>query len=135
MDVMQWESPATVGVAQLDGQHRCMHGLVMELARGAGQAMDDGEAERRFTELSERVMEHFMTEEGFLEAEGYPELQAHRYEHEILFERLWDKLLRWRSPNPPALAALMEGVADLLREHIETVDSAYAAWLAGRPAR
>ena len=132
MDPFLWNCPAPVGVARLDAQHLRMHSLIRGLVKTLEGGATVSLAEEQFMELSETIMEHFMTEENFLETQGYPGLIAHRYEHEILFERVWERLIRRHSLDAPPLIEIIQGVADLIQLHQETVDSVYAAWLASR---
>ena len=127
-----WDLPPPVGVIQLDEQHLHMHHLLSDLIRRIEEDPRDPETEASFRQLSEKIMEHFMTEEDHLEAEGYPGLTAHRYEHELLFERFWEKMVRWHAPEAPPLVELMKGVAGLIQEHFDTVDRQYAEWLRNR---
>ena len=88
---------------------------------GLSRALEAGapipQAEEQFINLSESLMEHFKTEEEFLEAQGYPSLAAHRYEHEILFERVWERLIRRHSTDAPPLVEILRGVGDLIQLH------------------
>jgi len=130
VDPFLWNFPAPVGVPRLDAQHLQIHNLIMGLSRALEAGAPIPQAEEQFINLSESLMEHFKTEEEFLEAQGYPSLAAHRYEHEILFERVWERLIRRHSTGAPPLVEILRGVGDLIQLHQETVDSVYAAWLA-----
>ena len=132
MDDVQWKAPDLVGIALLDAQHLEIHRLIqalMGLPEGPGSA---AETEARLNQLTEKIMAHFMAEEEFLAARQYPDLAGHRTEHELLFEHIWAKLIRRHAPNPPPLARVVQDVAELIRDHQQTVDQDYAAWLQGR---
>jgi hemerythrin-like metal-binding protein len=83
----------------------------------------------RIMQIADAITEHFLTEEVYLEGLGYPDLSAHRHEHEALVEIFREKLTRWHAPGAPPIAELVKEVAATSWQHIETVDWAYAVWL------
>ena len=130
----RWDGPASVGVARLDQEHRQLHRLIMGLIRNLeGDARVPG-AEARFLEIFERVVEHFKTEEDYLEAKGYPDLAPHRFEHELLLDWFRDQLVVRNAPGARPLLLLVQEIAEIIQRHHQTIDQAYAVWLGTAPA-
>jgi len=125
----QWDCPASVGVARLDEQHRVLHRLIMSLIGTLEAHPGDSGAEERFLEVFEHAVEHFKTEEDYLEALGYPDLVPHRFEHELLLDWFRDQMVQRPSPNARPLILLMKEVGEIIQRHHATVDKAYADWL------
>jgi hemerythrin len=129
VDVFKWDSPRTVGVAQLDEQHRLLHRLIMGLIRTLETAPGDPEAEKSFIRIFETAVVHFKTEEDYLEAQGYPDLQPHRLEHELILDWFRDQTAQRDRPKATPLMGLVKGIGEIIQDHQATVDHAYAAWL------
>ncbi|MGA2079282.1 MAG: hemerythrin family protein [Holophaga sp.] len=129
MDAPRWDSPEPVGIPRLDEQHLQMHRLVTGLIRALEEDPGGAGAEDRFVELFHTTVEHFKTEEDYLEAHGYPDLVAHRFEHELLLDWFRDNLARRGGPSAPPLLQLAREYAEIIQRHQQTVDQAYVAWL------
>lgn len=127
----QWDCPAPVGVARLDAEHRQLHHLIMSLIRRLERHPGAAGAEARFIEIFERMVEHFKTEEDYLEARGYPDLAPHRFEHELLLDWFRDQLVLRNGPGARPLVLLVTEIAEIIRRHHQTIDRTYAAWLKG----
>jgi hemerythrin len=79
--MLTWTPALRVGIAELDRQHQ-------ELFRRADaflEALDgcsDRDVDRLLGFLREYAATHFVDEEAWMRAVGYPELEAHHLEHE-----------------------------------------------------
>jgi hemerythrin len=129
VDDFRWDCPLLVGVAQLDGQHRLLHRLIMSLIRTLETNPGDSRAEACFSEIFENMVEHFKAEEEYLENYRYPDLVPHRFEHELLLDWFQDQSMQRNAPNAPPLLRLVKLLAEIIQRHHETVDRAYATWL------
>ena len=78
MTFMQWKPEMSVGVARLDAQHKGLIALINQL----GEEGTDTDMEYILVELERYVREHFRDEEQLMETAGYPELSAHKEEHQ-----------------------------------------------------
>jgi hemerythrin-like metal-binding protein len=132
MEAPQWDPPEPVGVPRLDEQHLQMHRSVTGLVRALEADPAAAGAEDRFLELFHLTVEHFKAEEDYLEAQGYPDLVAHRFEHELLLDWFRDCLARRSGPAAQPLLQAARENAETIRLHQQTVDRAYAAWLSAR---
>jgi hemerythrin-like metal-binding protein len=128
MNGTRWTSPK-VGVAQLDDQHQRINQLFLQLLTDPAHER----AEERFSILFHCLVEHFKTEEDYLEGRGYPDLKPHRFEHELLLDQFRDSLVRRGVPNPPPLGQVVEELAEVIRVHGDRDDLAYAVWLQANP--
>lgn len=126
---LQWDCPASVGVDRLDEQHRVLHRLIMSLAGTLETSPGALGTEERFLEVFEKAVEHFKTEEDYLEARAYPDLVPHRFEHELLLDWFRDQMVQRTAPNARPLILLVQEIAEIIQRHHETVDKAYADWL------
>jgi hemerythrin-like metal-binding protein len=132
MEDFQWESPEQVGVARLDEQHLQLHRLATGLIGDLEADPADPGAEARFVELFHFTVEHFKTEEDYLEAQGYPGLVPHRFEHELLLDWTRETLARRGVATAPPLLEAARQFAEIIRHHQEVEDRTYATWLKDR---
>lgn len=111
---LQWDESLSVGVKELDAQHReiltCLRSLGDAIGGGRRNAVAAG-----LTALHGMVASHFATEQRWMEAHGYPHRDAHVRAHEIGLESL-------------RLAVQAHGRGGLDERFLELVERA-ARWL------
>jgi len=77
-----WDESLAVGVAEIDEQHQAIIGLINDLAARQGQA-EEADAAKALTFLRAYLHDHFDLETELMLDLGYPELDAHRQQHEL----------------------------------------------------
>jgi hemerythrin len=119
-----------LGVPEMDADH---HDLVTIANR-----IDDLVSKEPFqiSELAELIVEfkthsaaHFAREEVFMESIGFPDIARHRLQHQRLIAGL-DKIFDAVHPGEHVAVTLRVFMATWLFEHINKVDSLYAAFAA-----
>ena len=140
MAVMQWTEKMSVGVPELDGDHKQLIRVINEL----GASYDDEtrrDAVRQSLVALRRYAEfHFAREEKVMGACGYPGLEGHRGEHRDFVARI-QELNRRFDEDPERAAevvneALLMFLKDWLNHHILIEDKAYQPFAEGsRDAR
>ena len=75
--VFVWEDQYSVGIPELDEQHRYLFQLGNEIS-----GIRDGQSGSFVMKLYEYARINFKTEEHHMEAVGFPELEAHKKAHE-----------------------------------------------------
>lgn len=130
-NMLHWTDRLCVGVPDLDEQHRALIKQVGEI-----QAAMSGGRGRRVLEgmlrnLLEATRDHFLIEETRLAQTGYPELAAHRAQHDGLLRRLEELHDRFLSTRFQLTVALVTMLGDWFETHILTHDLKYAPHLTG----
>lgn len=82
-----WTEDFSVGVPQLDADHRTLFELAAILA-DASLPIPAQTVTTVLDALAEYTVAHFNREERYQEALGYPGLEGHRLQHRQLIERL-----------------------------------------------
>ena len=77
-----WDESLAVGVAEIDEQHQAIIRLINDLAARQGQA-GEADAAKALTFLRAYLHDHFDLETELMLDLGYPELDAHRQQHEL----------------------------------------------------
>eukprot|EP00828_Plagiopyla_frontata_P049038 TRINITY_DN9608_c0_g1_i1.p2 TRINITY_DN9608_c0_g1~~TRINITY_DN9608_c0_g1_i1.p2 ORF type:complete len:167 (+),score=7.16 TRINITY_DN9608_c0_g1_i1:645-1145(+) len=126
MDLMQWDEAMSVGVEELDAQHRQLIQLINE-AYKALQMHD----EQRMTSLIGRMRDyavtHFATAEEYLKKYGYPELESHKFQHAKFNETVKD--FKEKMHNKTNLSKIFVFLSRWLASHIMETDMQYVPYM------
>ncbi len=122
---MEWKDAYGVGNELLDDQHRQLIELVNQLG-------GDGDLAEVLDGLGRYAETHFETEEGLLEAAGYPDLEEHRKYHAAFRNWLDDVVATHRAGGDAAVARrdVYHYLCVWLANHLLVQDQAFASWLA-----
>jgi hemerythrin len=136
MAVISWSNAMSVGVEALDRDHRVLVDLIRRIAVAREE---DGDVRPLIAEvLAELVaytVYHFNREEHVMAACGYPELEAHREEHNALTREVEDMQRRFGEADPDlGRNELLTFLTGWLNHHIMLQDKAYRAYAEDNPA-
>jgi len=128
----RWEQSYSVNIAELDHQHQRLFRTVAELE----YAVRAGRAEAIIDEVLDKVIEHtighFAAEEELMEQHGFPGLAAHRYDHQMLSQKLATFNLSNLAGRPDIASAFLAFLQTWLRDHILKTDKEYSEFLTAR---
>jgi hemerythrin len=130
MEYVEWKKEYELGFEQIDLQHKNLVSLLNQLHDfiKAGSKVSREDIEELLISLGNYAVFHFDTEEGVLESNGYPELKAHKAQHEAFKETVANYVERFESGDLPPME-----IADFLKKwllvHIAKEDMAYAPLL------
>ncbi len=82
MPFMEWSEKLVTGVKECDEQHKKLVSLVNELYDAMKQGKGKEVIDKALDELVKYASYHFTTEETLMSKYGFPELSAHKREHE-----------------------------------------------------
>ena len=133
MAFMQWAPEMSVGLNQLDEDHRYLIKIINDLANNAGRgAASPGQAEvlrQSLRSLLRYAEFHFAREEGVMRACGYETLQGHRDEHRAFTDKMTALSKRFEDDPEAASTEINSDLLDYLKtwlnHHIMTVDMGY----------
>jgi hemerythrin len=124
-----WKNKHSVGVRELDEQHKiimqCLDELHEELMRGkinqpVALLLDN---------LMSLAKEHFATEEKLMASTEFPELDEHRASHQDLMERI-ENFISWQvTRDPSAYCQFMYFVREWMIRHMVKDDQKFGPWL------
>lgn len=118
-----------LGHEQIDGQHAALFEAVNNLhdALRSGRSRQDLESLLAF--LRAYTVEHFRTEEAFMEDTNYPEVAAHRTEHGDLVRQVRELEEKHAAGSMTLSLTVMTFLKDWLEHHIGEVDRKLVAHL------
>lgn len=129
MVVMEWNDEMSVGVAELDDDHKQLIRVINQLGADYDDAARRNAVRQSLVALQRYAEFHFAREEKVMAVCGYPALQAHKKEHGDFIQRIRD--LNRRFDADPARSAevvneaLLTFLQDWLKHHILIEDQAY----------
>lgn len=130
MRSITWTEDMSVGVEELDDDHRRMIAILATL----GSALDGGGGGDPLAVLGEMVeycRSHFVREEAYMAAIGYPGLVDHRRQHDALTQDVVDALMDQSGEADPRLGHTLHAfLIRWLETHILHTDREYARYAA-----
>jgi len=121
-----WSSDLSVGVAEIDNQHKKLVDMINEL----NDAMHRGEGKevlgRILNGLVAYTGSHFKTEESYFVRFGYPEAAQHKQTHADFVAKVSDFSKSFASGKLNVSVEVMAFLRDWLKGHIKGTDKKYA---------
>jgi hemerythrin len=127
----QFDAKYQVGVEQIDREHRQLFEIVARVYDSLEARDDKAQSLIRAAaaELLDYTATHFTSEEGLMEQAGYPDLEAHRQQHEHLLSRARDMEMRIEIEDKYVAVELSQFLYRWLIEHIEASDRKFGEYL------
>lgn len=130
MPLMEWNTKLSVGVNTFDEEHKVLVGMVNELfdavQAGHGREVLGGIVDR----LIAYTANHFAHEERFMTLHKYPDLAAHKAEHEALVKQVLDVQAKYHSGATATLSIdVLNFLKNWLVKHIQGTDKKYGPFL------
>jgi hemerythrin len=123
-----WNERFETGIALVDAQHQALFEAVNQLAASFGAGRTADQARESLDFLAKYTIEHFQTEEHFMQEMGYPALRPHAAEHARLVNKV--QLLQARmAEGKPITMDVTIFLADWLKHHIHGSDMAYVRFV------
>jgi len=131
---MRWDPELATGVDEIDEQHREIFGRLDALYDAVRRGASRHELGQTFEFMRGYVARHFSAEEALMAAAGFPQLAAHRSEHEAFARDLQglDMHHQRHGASPALVLRVTHQLATWLREHVCGSDRALADFLRKR---
>ena len=134
MAFMEWTAEMSVGLSELDDDHKMLVRVINQLANNAGQA---GALRQCIFALMRYAEFHFAREEHVLQACGFQELAEHKVEHADFTAQIQALAKRFEEDPEAAAPEINEKLLDYLKNwlthHILIVDMAYRPLVEDKP--
>ena len=132
--LIEWTSDMSVGIGEIDVQHRKMIRKINEIAEAVEQQKSKEEiieAVKYFEVYSE---EHFTSEEAYMTRYNYPEYPDHKKIHETIMADMARVREHFNSGKltPQDVFNEAKRAGEWFVEHMKHVDSRLAAFLRGK---
>jgi hemerythrin-like metal-binding protein len=130
MVTINWLSRYELGIPEIDAQHLRLFEVVNELIEQIREGARAGQVMEVVDHLVSIALEHFRTEEAWMERQGFPGLEAHRMEHQHIQRRIFELKPRLDGGERLTMEVTIL-LADWLEYHISDCDQAFADYSRG----
>lgn len=125
MAIITWKNEYSVGVTEFDNQHKVLIDIINKLH----DAMRAGIGKQALSVILEELVSytkfHFANEERNFAQYSYPEINAHKLEHEKLTRQVIEFLRDYNEGKSSMSIEVMGFLKDWLMQHIGGVDKKY----------
>jgi len=123
---LEWEEKYSVGVEELDKQHKVLVDILNELFDAMLDRKGNEVLGKMISKMLDSTRAHFSREEKLMEKYGYPDLPLQRNEHRLFIE----KILVFKSDFDGGRKLLSVKIITFfktwLSQHFSTADKRYA---------
>lgn len=132
MAYLDWKEEFSVGIEEMDTQHKRWIAIINELH----DAMKSGQTVKVLStvlrKMTDYIVIHFKAEEALLEKNKYPDLDKHRKIHEkyaLEIHGLVDQFVKGRVLMS---IEIMDSLKNWLTSHIKSSDKEYGKFITGK---
>jgi len=126
MPYIQWKPEFSVGIERFDHDHRHLFSLLNQLHMSMAGRESNSALNLILRELNWYAQTHFTAEEVLMKRYGYPELDAHRVQHDRFIERVTQFCDHFQSGRNEIIVEVSDMLREWLGHHISQSDAAYA---------
>jgi hemerythrin len=127
-----WRDEYSVGLPDVDHEHRVLIAMINELAESLGPGAPTARVVGALGEICSRIAAHFALEEREMRSLKYVGLGEHKRDHERLLEDILDIMADVDAPGSYDPALLEQRLSSWFTEHFRTHDARLHHWLEGR---
>jgi hemerythrin len=129
---IEWSEELSVGIQEIDEQHKVLVNCVNELHDALDQKRGFEVTAGILSKLDEYTRVHFAVEESLMRIMGYPEYERHKKEHDNLIEQLTTIREKYTADHHSVTFELMYFLKQWLTHHILETDKHYSPYLLAR---
>ena len=127
--MFEWRNEFSVKIGSVDAQHKILFGLAEELYT----AMKTGRGKLVLAHILDRLVQytktHFAHEERLMQLHGYPELAAHKAQHDALTDQVLQFQADFAQGRIAMSTELFTFLKNWLEQHILGSDQRYSPFL------
>ena len=127
-----WKNEYSVGVAEMDNQHRKLVELLNQLDEAMAKGKGKDFAGKVLNELIRYTQTHFTSEEYLMMTHRFPELAAHKVEHLKLTQKVIQFKADYDSGRVSLTIPILNFLEDWLVNHIQGLDKVYGKTIAAK---
>lgn len=132
MAFIEWDEKYSVGVRELDSQHKQLIKILCELYEAMQAQKTNDVLGKILNELLSYTKTHFATEEKYMSQHGYPDLAAQKKEHEMFTAKIAEFKDSFDSGRTSISVSVTSFVKNWLFNHILASDKKYGPFFASK---
>jgi hemerythrin len=132
LPLIEWNEAFSVEVQKLDEQHKKFFSITNLLFDTMQGAQDREVVSSVLKELQLYVVYHFKAEESLMKMYNYPDINAHKQEHEGAIHKVNKLVLDFERAMQTVDIELLKFLSDWIQSHILQVDRKYIPYVKGK---
>jgi hemerythrin len=133
MDAIEWNESYSVGVSELDEQHKKLFRLINTMFKAEDLSANSKIMIDSLTEMSKYASVHFETEERYLSECKYPELENHIRTHDIFRKKVDEFRSAQTTQSKNMSSDMTRFLLEWLVNHIMFCDKKYMPYISRKP--
>lgn len=129
MPVIRWDNTFSVGIAEIDEQHKRLVDMTNELYDAMRQKQGKKVLSQILDKMTEYAVMHFATEEKYFVRFFYPETDQHRKEHMEFKKKIKELRTRFDADEIGITGEVIDFLSTWLKTHIKGSDKKYGPFL------
>jgi hemerythrin len=127
MSLIEWTDELSVGIKDIDSQHKKLVDLINLLNDGMKTGDSKNVLEKIFKELIEYTVKHFSFEENLMKKVSYVSYIRHKKEHDDLAQKVKKLMDDFQSGKIMISIQVRDFLKDWILNHIQKVDKLYTS--------
>jgi len=125
MGMVTWNDTLSVGVQEIDMQHKKLVAMVNDLHDGMKEGKGKEQLEKLLSGLISYTATHFKTEEKYFDKFKYSESISHKKEHTEFIKKVTDFKSKFEMNEATVTIDVMNFLTQWLFKHIKGTDKKY----------
>lgn len=126
---IQWKDEYSVGITHIDQDHKKLINLLNQFSVAYDHAMSEDFEKKALEELIDYTQYHFEREEKLMEDNDFPDLVAHKAQHQAMIRRVNKFVDLYNEKGHDSLKEISEYLTVWLISHINGTDKEYTQYL------
>ncbi len=124
-----WKDEYSVGIEHIDDDHKKLIGLLNNFSIAYDYAMSEAFEKEALNELVSYTKYHFEREEKLLEDNDFPDVIAHKAQHQVMIQQVEKFVDLYNEKGHDALDEISSFLTNWLINHINGTDKQYSEHL------
>ncbi|MCX8065667.1 MAG: bacteriohemerythrin [Candidatus Hydrogenedentes bacterium] len=129
MAFFEWNENLSVGILQLDTQHKTLVNMINNLYEAMSMGKGKDTLPKIIKEMSAYAVSHFSSEEKLMQMYEYPEYESHKKEHELFVKKIQEFKTEINKGNITITLNIANFLKSWLVNHIQGTDKKYSPFL------
>ncbi|MCW3982363.1 MAG: bacteriohemerythrin [Candidatus Bathyarchaeota archaeon] len=125
MPLLQWNDNFSVGVAEIDAQHKNLVSYLNDLHFAMTQGKGNSILKSLLDRLVGYTQVHFATEEKYMKQWNYPGYVYHKGEHEVFVKKVAEFKTKFEGGQAVLSIEILSFLKDWVVKHIQGTDKKY----------
>jgi len=126
---VKWNDSYSVGVEDIDNDHKKLLGLINQLQTAAHYSSDNDMIDTILDDLVDYTKYHFSKEEDMLKQSGYPHFDEHKLQHEAMIKKVSEFIEGYKADDSRTIDDVTQYLKSWLINHINGSDQDYVPYV------